>query len=590
MPLHLTLLGGLTLSLDGKPLSGFASSKSTALFVYLALNPGAHPRPALASLFWGELPEDRALHNLRTALNDLRKKIPHHLHITRTEIALNPDAPLTTDLSEFQALAASPNPANLQSALTHYHGEFLAGLQLKDAPAFDDWLTAQRERLRTTMLQTLHTLAVDHAQKGNYPTGIATLRHLLTLEPWREEAHRHLMLLLARDGQYSAALYQYETCRQILHDELGVAPLRETTALYERIRAARRNTHPLPAPPTPFIAREKELAQITERLANPHCRLLTLTGPGGSGKTRLALQAARLLQHHFLNGVFFVPLAEIEAPHLLSAFAQHLAIVFRENENPHTQLLNYLAPKEILLVLDNFEHLLPSATLLSEILRTAPEVKILLTSRERLNLRAEWVLEISGMETLPGDKDPRELDSVRFFLACTQQGGVLLQDDAYPQVLSILQKVGGLPLGIELAASWVPSLSLSEIETEITRSLDFLATSFSDMPERQRSLRAVLEGSWRLLTGFEQATLRQLAIFAGGFTAEAAVEVADAHLSTLRSLTHKSLIQRSGERFLFHELPRLFLNEKLTENPELLSNTTTRHSRYFAAFLHTREL
>jgi hypothetical protein len=289
--------------------------------------------------------------------------------------------------------------AALRKAIELYRGDFLEGFHVRNAPGFEEWMLGEQERLRQLALQALHMLTTHHTMRGEYGAGVDYITRLLALDPWREEAHRQLMLLLARSGQRSAALAQYETCCRVLVEGLGVEPSAETTALYERIRAAPERRHNLPPRPTSFVGREEELAVMGQHLANPDCRLLTVIGPGGIGKTRLALQVAAEQVDAFLHGVTFVPLASLLSAELLApAIADALQLPLHGREAHKVQLLNHLRDKELLLVLDNFEHLVPTGLrLLLDILRAAPEVKLLVTSRERLNLRWEWVMALDGL-------------------------------------------------------------------------------------------------------------------------------------------------------------------------------------------------
>jgi predicted ATPase len=253
-------------------------------------------------------------------------------------------------------------------------------------------------------------------------------------------------------------------------------------------------THNLPTQSTPFIGRVKELAEIAGLLNDPACRLLTLVGPGGIGKTRLAIEAARLQQNTFAHGVNLVSLQPVgSSDFIVSAIAEALRFQFYPGGEPKHQLLDYLREKSLLLVLDNFEHLLDSAELVSEILAYAPEIKVLATSRERLNLLEEWVLDVPGLP-VPASETEMEIDDyggVQLFLQSAQRTkvGFILTDAQKPAVTHICQLVGGMPLGIELAAVWVRALSCEEIAIEIERSLDLLATSARNVPPRHRTIR-----------------------------------------------------------------------------------------------------
>lgn len=617
--LRLTLLGKLRIAYDDIPVSGFVSSKAEALLCYLAVTGRAHFRQSLIGLLWGDMPETEAKANLRVVLSNLRRLVGPHLSITRQTVGFNAESAYWLDVEAFLAelapSAAETHVDRLRAAVNLYRGDFLDGFYLREAPAFEEWVLAQRERFRGLALNALHTLAIDFANQGEsgHAAAIGYTTHLLALDPWREEAHRQLMLLLARSGQYSAALAQFETCRRMLAEELAVEPSQETTALYERIRAAsarpRRPLH-LPSQATPFVGREAELAAIRSRLANPACRLLTLVGPGGVGKTRLAVQAAGEQRHRFFEGVYVAPLAPITSASLLvPTIANALELSFFGAEDPKIQLLNYLRHKEMLLVLDNFEHLADEGTdLIAEICRSSPEIKLLVTSRVRLNLHSEWLLEIRGLtfpegeedgrtgrpETTPGEATAPELErysAVELFLQSVRrtQAGFSPGPEDLAAVVRICRLVDGLPLGIELAAAWVRSLSCQEIEREIERSLSFLATTWRDVPERHRSLRAVFDHSWRLLSEAERDVFRKLAVFRGGFRREAAAQVAGASLPVLSALVDKSFLRLDGDgRYERHVLLWQYSQEKLRQVPKERLQAEMRHSQYYAAFLAQR--
>ena len=402
--LSLSYLGAPQITRDNALIENFISNKVPALLAYLAVTRRAHTRDKLAALLWGEISDADAKNNLRQALTNLRKIADQELTITRDSIEFSGDCFLDSVQFELDIKTASsldPIPASviLTDSLRLYRGDFLEGFHIRDAPDFEDWMLAERARLRELALQTLHTLTQFHTQRGHFTEAISFASRLLSFDPWREEAHRQLMLLQARTGQWTAALAQYETCKKILEKELGVEPALETTSLYERIRSARQaSRHNITASSTEFIGREIELENLRQRLADPACRLITLTGLGGIGKTRLAQETARACADMFINGAWMIPLAAVEVDGLVPAIGNSFDFPFTKGD-AKKQLLNYLRQKELLLVMDNFEHLLESSALVSEILQAAPDAKILVTSRARLDIEGEWVVELSGLES-----------------------------------------------------------------------------------------------------------------------------------------------------------------------------------------------
>ena len=386
------------------------------------------------------------------------------------------------------------------------------------------------------------------------------------------------------------------------YQKLGV---RSRTQAVARARAsglldkpARAVKHNLPAQSTVFIGRETELADIRKRLTDPACRLLTLVGPGGIGKTRLAIEAAWQQLEHFSDGVFFIPLASIEsATFIAPALADALHLTQTSQQDPFVQVSNYLRTKTVLLVIDNFEHLLDSAQLLSELLDSSRQLKLLVTSRERLHLKDEWLFDVQGLRCPMPDQEEQSTDNlasyeaVQLFVQSAErvQSEFSLNSGDLDHVVHICQLVGGMPLGIELAASWVRALPCEAIAREIEIGLDILSTTLRDVPERHRSIRAVLDHSWAMLSATEQSVFCRLAVFSGSFQREAADAVAGASLSILLELLDKSFLQHVGpDRFAIHELLKQFGKAKLGTKDSLWLQTRIQHCRYFVAYLHER--
>lgn len=376
----------------------------------------------------------------------------------------------------------------------------------------------------------------------------------------------------------------------------------DSLPLFEKPLPISTISHNLPPQTTPFVGREAELEALARYLADPATRMVTILGPGGMGKTRLGLAAAEAQLRHpgqsFPHGIHFVALAPLESPEqLLPAIAEALRFRFYSGGEPRQQLLDYLRHKQLLLVLDNFEHLKAGAGLADELLAGAPGIKLLVTSRERLNRQAEQIFPIGGLD-LPDvlannqvvDDEWADSGAIRLFVqsAWRIRPEFALTSPNRPHVHEICRLVDGAPLGIVLAASWLGALPVVEIAAEMRRDLDFLAVEMADVPERQRSLRAAFNYSWRLLSEPEQSVFRRLSVFRGGFDRRAAMAVAEASPRDLQALVNKSLLVRNGDRYEVHELLRQFAVEKLAGSPDEQATAREAHSAYFCDLL--REL
>ena len=350
----------------------------------------------------------------------------------------------------------------------------------------------------------------------------------------------------------------------------------------------------LPIQPTPFIGRQHELGQIVSLLADPDLRLLTILAPGGMGKTRLALAVAEKCLRHFNDGVFFVPLAPLSSSDdIVTTIAENIGFSFYSNEPPKQQLIGFFRDQKVLLVLDNFEHLLDGAPLVADILQFAPQVKVLATSREKLNLSSETVYSLSGLDfpTWETPEDALAYDAVRLFMQSAHRvwPNFRLQAADLAYLGRICRLTGGMPLAIVLAAGWLDMLSLERIAAEIQRGIDILETERRDVPERQRSVRATFNYSWGRLSEAEQSVFTKLSVFRGGFTQEAAEAVAGASLRSLRKLVDKALVIVSANgRYEVHELLRQYAEEHLLKSGEAQA-VRQAHSAYYMGFVAERD-
>lgn len=356
--------------------------------------------------------------------------------------------------------------------------------------------------------------------------------------------------------------------------------------------------HNLPLLSTSFVGRKQEISDIKHLLSNPECRLITLIGPGGIGKTRLALAIVERLvatshadesRCTFPNGVIFVPLQPIiAAENILHSIVGAAGLQFHENGSSEQQLLGFLSQKRMLLILDNFEHVLAGIDLIEAVLANAPQIRILVTSQEPLKLAREWRYEVRGL-AVPSKMtiDLEEYDAVQLFAKRARQ---IRHDfsliDELDDVLQVCQLVGGMPLAIELVVSWLHTLSVAEIKQEITGSLDILATNLHDVEERHRNIRAVLDTAWQRLDKHEQRSFIRLSVFRGGFSREAASAVCDVNLQTLVALVNKSLVRVDAVgRYNLHEMAQKYGYEKLVTDIHTIKSTLARHCTFYPQYL-----
>ncbi|MCK6626235.1 MAG: tetratricopeptide repeat protein [Anaerolineae bacterium] len=630
--------------------------KALALLIYLAVSGQPHSRDALATLFWPDMDQQRARANLRRDLAVLNTTLQGNwLQADREMVELQREPAPWLDVSHFRHLIAASESHDhspegpcvhclslLTEAASLYSNDFLAGFTLPDSAEFDDWQFFQSESLRQELAGLLKRLVAGLSAQESYEAAIPHTRRWVALNPLHEPAQRQLIHLYDQAGQPAAGLRQYEEFVKLLEEELGLPPEEETVTLYEAIKSKRlfgsflkaeeqrdkkaadlekivdkiislpppdsnpkpdKPAHNLPLQPTPFIGREKDLAEIRPLLLDESAyRLLTLVGPGGIGKTRLAIEVARRCldpifgptEANFADGIYFVNLAPVSAGEpaadewsessqgvnlMLIAIAEALEFFFQGVADLKTQVLGHLGRKKMLLVLDNFEHLVEGAELLVELLNAAPGVKLLVTSRERLNLREERVWEVGGLAYPQGDwrleigdsiespiSNLQSYDAVALFCLQAQRvrSAFRLTESEAPDVLRLCQLVEGAPLALELAASWLRALSCAEVVAGVEHSLDFLSSSLRNVPERHRSMRAVFEQSWQMLSEPEQAAFCRLSLFKGGFQREAALAVARVRLPILVNLVDKSLLRLTPSgRYQVHELLRQFATEKL---------------------------
>ncbi len=451
--------------------------------------------------------------------------------------------------------------------------------------------------------QALSLLADRYAAAGQVDAALSTARRVLEIEPWREGAHRSVMRLLALDGRRAAALAQYEICRQALADAFGAAPSTATEDLRQAIDegrlgpavAASKPPNNLPAPQTSFIGRGPERALLLERLTQPDGRLVTLTGPGGVGKTRLALRAAHDLLPHFPHGVFLVHLAGVTEPELVpEEIAGVLGLAPSGRTPALTQVIRQVRDRRLLLVMDNVEHLPGAVEVILALLAAAPGVAVLVTSRARLNVVAEWVIPVAGLAVPPAGvtADIEGYAAVQLFVdrATRAQPGFRLEATTADAVARLCRSVGGLPLAIEMAAAQVANRTCQAIAAAVAVDPGTLDTSLRDIPPRQRSLAVVFRDSWTTLSDAQREAFCALCVFRGGFEPQAAVVVASADAGMLASLADRSFLRAmDGARLDIHPVLRTLGAETRRSDPEAELAVHLRHADWLLALFSAEE-
>lgn len=610
--LSFTLLGQVTLSKDGIALRKFRSQKEAALLIYLAQTGQTHQREFIAELLWEANSTKQALSNLRTLLTRLRKKVGDALLVTRKTIALTPenrqrvDSVILLDAISQSSQLDSPGQAHkLQEALDSYQGDFLAQFQLPNAPRFTDWYVTVREHIRREVLDAYNRLGQYARTTGAIEYGVDVTRRWLQVDALDENANQLLIQFLLEAGNSREALAHYDNYATLLKMELGIEPSGALTALVS-------DTRPQPAPLTPyatavrhnlpptydqFFGRKSVQQEIHTRLDQPWCRLVTLTGQGGVGKTRLAITIARSRLGQYRDGVWLIELADLDPDDddLVESIAVEIAIILdmrlTSAGTPIEQLLKHLKHKQMLFIFDNFEHVLAGMQIVLDIIQQCERVQMLVTSREALRIRAEWTIVLSGLAFPMNDAVKDASDAEELFVARrAQQHWQAISEEELIAIRAICRKVEGLPLAIELAAALTRHIPSQMIVERLETSFDALTIPLYDLPERHRGLRVVFEMSWQTLTPGLQQRLGRLAVFRGGFTARAAQQIAEANIQHLSALGEKSLLTHhvASGRYTLHPVIR----EYSAKQRVAADQTRHKHTDYYLSLLaqHTEPL
>lgn len=598
MAARLQLLGAPAWTLAGKT-TLLPITKPCSLLLYLACRGDWVSRNELAFLYRPDEPDVEALKYLRKLIFRARQ-------FSWAEGFEAQDTRLRWLVaSDVQVFSRAFEDKRWSDALDAYQGPLLQSFSLPDAPGFEAWLELERDNLASKWKIAASHCAEALQQQGKLAEAGVWLARLLEHDPLDEDTLQTYLQILQASGERRRAREAYAAFCKTLKRELDAEPLETTQALADSIQRESNEVvsvtapvpseqrHNLPAHTTRFIGRTRELELLARYLAKPERRLVTLLGLGGTGKTRLALESASQHVTNFTDGVWFVPLAGVSASSLLApSIANTLGLNLTGSEPHDAQLADYLRNKHLLLLLDNLEHLTAGALLLETLLEAAPNLKLLITSQVALELPGEWLFDLEGLDYPPADhEDELEgFDAVKLFINRAERlsSNFVATGTTLGAIARLCRQVEGMPLALELAATWTRSLGVSELVKRLEHNFTLLVTQAKDRPERHRNLVGVLDYTWGNLGPDEQGVLAKLSLFRGGFTLEAAEAVADAHLGLLLRFINHALVRRNPSgRFDLHELVRHYLAERLEASAKTQAVGAFYH--FFAGVLTQRE-
>jgi predicted ATPase/DNA-binding SARP family transcriptional activator len=616
-PLTIELFGPFTVYVEGRPLPRLRSRKGQWLLALLALRGGREVQRAwLAGTLWPDSPEEQAFASLRQSLSDLRKALgtqAHRLQSPTPQTVLLDLTGAQADVLAFDRAVTGQDREALEVVVALYRGPLLEGCP-------EEWVVQERIVREQAFLQSLEKLAAAHREAGDPVAAAGYLRRAIAVDPLSESLHGALMEALAAAGDYAEAIQVYRDLRRLLRQEMRVEPAQETQATLQRIKAEarRKGQHTavllpetpsappprsIPRPLTPLIGREAE-RDVVQGCLGQH-RLVTLTGAGGVGKTRLAIQIAEDMADDYPDGAWFVELAALDRPELLvPTVATTLNVREEPGRSLSAALTETLRARTLLLVLDNCEHLLEAcARLVEGLLRNCPALRILTTTRQPLGLTGEITQRVPSLSLPVGEAADRlapeqllQYEAVRLFVerASAATGTFALSERNALAVVQLCRRLDGIPLALELAAARTKSLSVEQITARLDDRFRLLTGGSRSALPRQQTLKALLDWSYDLLTAPERSLLNRLSVFAGGWNLEAAEAVCSDDrrmmredvLDLLAQLVDKSLVMyepKDGEgRYRLLETVAQYSRDRLREQGET-ETFRERHAAYFLA-------
>ena len=605
--LFLKLLGSPCILRNGETIN-LGTKKSLALIAYLAIHKSPVQRDILDNLLWPELSSEKARRNLRGELARIHRSLGDGIVLNELQaIKINP-----TEIDvDFWQLSEALEKGDTAKFTELYKGNLLEGFYLKDSEVFESWLEEAREDLQDSIKETLENLVRQSDDDKQFAEAFKYSKNIIKLDPLNEDAYlaaiRYTVILNDRIG----GLNLYQELEHMLAKEFDVEPSQEAQLIAGKLKESFENVQPIvdtsieepeslapinnletahniPATVLPFFGREKELSIINSRLSLEDCRLLTIVGLGGVGKTRLAHEVSKqaLESGNFPAGVWWVPLvATTTTDSIYFAIATALSLQLDESSSVETQLLNKISDKKLLIILDNFEHLLddnlePIKTLLNE----TKQLKLLITSRQPLNIDEEYLFDLSSLPIPEEDSvenDYENIDAIKIFCHKAKRANhdFALTDSNKDDVYRICQILNGLPLAIELAAARLRSLSCKDIADELEHDFEFLHQTQSKKI-KQKSLKLIFEQAWARLKPEEQRVLCGLSILRGRFTRDEALETVGGNFATLTGLVEASLIKRyPSKNYQIVETIRRYAAEKLELRPELSESIAEARSK-----------
>lgn len=575
--LKLLLLGPPSLEQGGQ-LVHLATRKALGLLAYVAVERSGASRSQLAHLLWPENAEEQARASLRQELSRLGQSLGKALQKPNQQLLRLDPADIQVDLWDFwDAIRVG----QYRKALELYRGSFLQGLQLRETAAFESWQEQIRLETQQQYLQSLLALAIAEEQASNPAGALALWRQAIATDPLAERPYLEAMRLSEQLGDRAGALRLYQNLEQALADELGLKPSPEALALARGLGQTPSRPR-LPIPPTTLIGRDTEQVEVLQLLGRADCRLLNLVGPGGVGKTRLALAVAeQLASQDSTSVVYWVAL---QGRPLLSSIAEGLGLPLMGQGDLRAAVLHRLHKQPIRLFLDEAEGLATPAEL-EHLLRESPSTQWVLTSRERFRLRSEWVYEVRGLDYPEEDRLIQRSQAAELFRRSAERVVPHFSptSEDWGSIARICRLLSGLPLGLELAAALTRVMSCREIADRLEQDLGLLEGTLANLPARHASLHTVLESSLAQLTPAEQQTLQALAVFEGSFSLQAAQTIANATLPTLTTLLDRALLQKQPEGYRILTVIRQHLL------PHIPQATHLAHTRYFAELLKAHE-